>query len=70
MARKDKKTATQKKAKEYFPNSLKDCRITQTGIFTHRADAIGFCVAFFTSNSIEIAKEELMVEFKEENNEK
>jgi Holliday junction resolvasome RuvABC endonuclease subunit len=52
--RAEKKIAIQEQAKRYFPISLKSRRITQTGKFTHEADAIGYCVGFFIANGINI----------------
>jgi hypothetical protein len=57
LKREQKKTKTCEKIKELFPVSLEKRRVSQTGNFTHEADAIGFCVCVLKANNIIIKGE-------------
>ncbi len=50
--RKDKKEALCREIKNIFPEELKDRKVSKSGIFTHEADSITFCVAIL--NMLEI----------------
>lgn len=52
--RSDKKTATSDKVKSFFPEELKDRKITKGGSFTHEADAIGCLYGLFKANGMNI----------------